>query len=144
MTNDDSMGFEFTEQLAEARIVADRVEVLVFAHVAKVAIPEFDRLAQGLQRQFGLFEKGVGASQIVMSQSVARPKLDQPPIDLQPVTVPAFEGQIVAMGAEDVDIPVIEFEDGAEEPQFEIELALFGKVRQRGGTSFGLGSAFAR
>ena len=65
-----------------------------------------------------------------MGQGVVRAELDQPLVDLQPVGVAALEGQVVAVGPEDVDVSFVPLEDAAEEVQLEVELRLLGQAGQ--------------
>src|SRR5438128_1353854 len=99
------------QQLAEARVVPDGIEVAVLAHVAKIAISQLDGPAKGLNRLVGPFQQSVAAREIVMSQGIAGPELDEALVDLQSLRIAALEGEVVAVGAEDVDIARKAFED---------------------------------
>src|SRR5579871_4264138 len=58
------------QQLAEAGVVADRVEVAVLAHVAEVAVAQLDGPAQGLEGLVRPVQQGVAARQVVVGQRV--------------------------------------------------------------------------
>src|SRR5438477_642092 len=57
---------ELAQNLPEARVLADRVEVVVFLHVPKIAVAEVDRLAERDQRQVRLLQEGVAAGEVVV------------------------------------------------------------------------------
>ena len=117
------------QQLAEARIVADRVEVAVLAHVAEVAVAQLDGRRSVLRAWSGRFEQGVAAGEVVVGQRVVGPQLHQPLVDLQPLGVAALERQVVAHDAQHVDVVGLALEDAAEEVELEIELALVGQAQ---------------
>src|SRR5262249_19898210 len=70
-----------------------------------------------------------------MSEVVGGPELNEPLVHGHAVLVAPFEGEIVAVGAKDVDVGWNEFQNRREEFQFEIELGLLCEARQRGGWS---------
>jgi hypothetical protein len=53
--------------LAETRIVADRVEIVILANIAEVAIAQLDRATQGLDRQFRAFEQRIATGEVVVN-----------------------------------------------------------------------------
>ena len=63
-------GFVLPQQLAEPRIVADRFQIAVLAHVAKIAIAKLDRPPECLQGLIGLFEQCVRAGEVIVGQGV--------------------------------------------------------------------------
>src|SRR5262249_40072462 len=78
-----SVVFVLAQQLAETRIVPDAVHIAVFAHVAEIAIPQFDGPPQRLERRIGPLQEGEAARQIVMHERIAGPELDEPLVDVK-------------------------------------------------------------
>ncbi len=115
----------FAQQLAKAGIVPDGVEVAVFAHVPEIAIAQLHGSPQRLNGLFGLFQKRVATSQIVMRQGIIRSQTHQAFIDLQALSIAALEGKVVAMHAEDVHEFGMAFENFGEKIKFEFKLADF-------------------
>src|SRR5688572_1784808 len=72
--------FEFTNQFAEAGILADRIEIVVLMDIAEIAITEFERLAKSADGQLRLLEQRVTAGEVVVRQRIARPKLNDLPL----------------------------------------------------------------
>src|SRR5436853_7816972 len=58
--------FVFAQQLAEARVVPDGVEVVVFAHVAEIAVSQLDCHTQGTQSLVGAFQQGIASGVVIM------------------------------------------------------------------------------
>src|SRR5436305_13502425 len=88
-----SAGLVLAQQLAEARVVADRVEVAVLAHVAEIAVAQLDRPPQRLDRLLGPLHQGVTARQVVVDERVARAEAGEALVDLQALGVAALEGE---------------------------------------------------
>src|SRR5262249_5480277 len=94
-------------------------------------------------------EQGVTTRQVVVGQRIGRTELHEPLVDLQPFGIAALESQVRPLGAKDIDIAGMVFEDAAEEIELEIELALLGQAgegatgrRGRLGTFVGLLARF--
>src|SRR5262245_15931695 len=121
-----STGLVLAQQLAEARVVADRVEVLVLAHVAEVAVAQLDGPAQRLEALVGPLQPGVAAGQVVVGQRVGGTQLHQAAVDLKPLGVAALDRQQLAHQPQDVDIVGNALEDAGEEVQLEVDLVLVG------------------
>src|SRR5206468_177792 len=116
--------FVFTQQLAEARVVPDGIKVAVLAHVAEIAVAQLDGPAKGLDRLVGALEQGVAARQVVMSQGIVGAELNQPLVDLQALRIAPLEGEVVAVGAEGIDVARKAFQNAAVKIELEIQLAL--------------------
>jgi hypothetical protein len=102
----------------------DRIQVMVLAHVVKIAIAQFDGFAQGLDGAIGAFEESVTAGEIVVSECVVWAELDEAFVDLEALGIAALEGKIVALNAKDIDIVGVLLQDTAEEFNLEIQLIL--------------------
>src|SRR6266850_789615 len=83
--------FVFAQERAKTRVVANRVQIVVFAHVAEIAVAQFDGAAQGFDGLIGAFEQGVAAGQVVVGQRIIGPELDQALVDLEAVGIAALE-----------------------------------------------------
>jgi hypothetical protein len=114
----------FAQQLAEARVVADRVKVAVLAHEAKVAITELHGLAERLQGLVGSLQKGEAAREIVMRQSVVGSKLDKFAIDLKTLGITTLLGEGIPHRAQYIHVVWLASKDVGVEIKFEIQLAL--------------------
>jgi hypothetical protein len=65
-----------------------------------------------------------------MSERVGGPKLDEAFVELESFSVAAFEGEVVRVSAERINVTGMPVQDAAEEIEFEIKLALIGKPGQ--------------
>src|SRR5947208_264402 len=115
---------ELAQELAEAGVVADRVEVAVLAHVAEVAVAQLDGLAKHLERLLAALEQGKAAREVVVGQRVVRAELDEPAVDLQAFRKAAPERQQVAQDPQDVHVVRNGLEDAAIKVEFKVDLTL--------------------
>ena len=126
--------FEFAQHLAETRIAADGIEIVVLTQIPEVAITELDGFSQGSKGRIDFFQKGITASEIVMGQGILRTQIDESAIQFQAVRKSSFERQVVAMHAKHVDEIAIAIQDALEKIEFKIKLAdLVGFARRRAG-----------
>src|SRR5262245_1452728 len=81
----DSAVLVVSQKLAEARVVANGVEVVIVTNVLEIAIAQLDRPAQGPDGLVRPAQQGVAACQVIMSQRIVGTELHESPIDLQAV-----------------------------------------------------------
>src|SRR4051794_12656119 len=72
------------QQLPEAGVLADRVQVVVLPYVAEVPVTQLDGPAKRSQGLVGAVQQRVAAGQVVMGQRILGPKMHQTLVDLQP------------------------------------------------------------
>ena len=112
--------FKLAHQLAETRIVAHRIEVVIFAHIAKISIAQLDGPAQCLDGLLGPFQEREAAREIVMCQCVIGPQPHKPFVDVEPLGETALEGQQIAHDAKHVNVVGMAGENSAEEIEFKV------------------------
>ena len=124
------LGWKFSEAkglpVRYWRIMADGIQVVVFAHVTEIAVTQFDRPPQRLDGLVRPLEQRVAARQVVVRQRVVGPQLNQTLVDLQTLGVAALKRKVVALDAQDIDIGGMAVENAAEEIDFEVQLTLVG------------------
>src|SRR5436309_3155677 len=84
------------QELAETWVSTDRVEVGVLAHVAEIAVAQFDRAPQGLETLIGTLQSRVATGEIVVSQGVVGAQGDQAAVNQEALGVATLERQQLA------------------------------------------------
>src|SRR5262245_21975236 len=114
----------FAEDLDEARIVAQSVEVAVAAEVADVAIAEVHGALEGDQGGVDHSQQRVTAREVVPGDGPIGHQAHEPTIGLEGAGVETSGGEVGGVDAEDSGVEGVALQDLGEEVQLEVDLAL--------------------
>ncbi len=125
-------GERLAEDTVEPQVAAQGVEVGVASEVPQGAVAEVHGALQRGECGVDHIEPGIGAGEVVPDDGSIGQKPDELAIVLEGPVVKSANGQIIGVGAKDIDKQRVAIQDACEKVEFKIALGLMLKRVVRG------------